>query len=358
MIIMSVVVPTHGRVALFKHTMASLYAQTAKGFFEVIVTDDSSQSHEQDEIRHIVEDYRAKGFDARYIFTKPNLYQAANTNQGFMTTSGKYIRILHSDDLLAPECIETEIKVFENNPSVDCFYHDPLLFENDIEFSKSQITDFTAGWEKFRQVRNVDILDEWLRGPIFTGTVLPSCMVFKKTLLNRIGGMKESYRFLCDWQLFYDFLIDANRHGKAMINISKGHVGWRVHSDSVTGTLFVTHYLEHLDFIKNISIAYKQMRIASRMQIRYYNQSAAQYRTKRLAVDFKNQSSESKARNRTSYYKLRLTDRYLLVHRALNVILFPFKVLSQILHFNVLLFCNPGELRSILERALYEVWKP
>ena len=108
MIKMSIVVPVHGRISLFIDTMNSLEKQTSKDF-EIIVTDDSSDENERNEVKKIVNEFKRDDIPVNYMFTEPNLGQSKNTNQGLKEAKGKYIRILHSDDLIRKDCIEKGI---------------------------------------------------------------------------------------------------------------------------------------------------------------------------------------------------------------------------------------------------------
>ena len=90
---MSVVIPTHGRVDLFKDTLHSLYLQTCKDF-EVIISDDSPVEEDREKIKNIIASYQKEGMIIKYIFTKVNLLQAPNTNQGLNIAKGLYIILI------------------------------------------------------------------------------------------------------------------------------------------------------------------------------------------------------------------------------------------------------------------------
>jgi glycosyltransferase involved in cell wall biosynthesis len=269
---MSVIIPTHGRVTLFKQTLQCLAAQTSSEF-EIIITDDSSEEKDRNNIKAAIKQFKKKNIPVRYIFTRSNLLQALNTNQGLKEARGKYLRILHSDDLLAPQCIAKEISVFEANPDIDFFYHHAIQFSNDIKFSSAE-----------QSVTKIDPRI-WLNRYIFTRTVLPTCLAFRRELYKRVGGMDEKYKFLCDWQLFLDFLLDAYKNNKQTLHIEKCYVGWRVHQDSITSSLGLTHFTEHEDFIKKLKLTYQKNNILSPQQLQQNIKIAEAYRYKRILED-------------------------------------------------------------------------
>jgi glycosyltransferase involved in cell wall biosynthesis len=273
MIEMSVVIPTHGRVDLFKETLQCLRNQTLQGF-EIIVTDDSPDANDRELIKASMDKFKKRGVKTKYIFTKPNLLQAKNTNQGLAAASGKYMRILHSDDLLSPRCLSEEVGIFERNPDIDFFYHKPIQFQTNIAFS-----------DKSAETNKVDVRI-WLNKYIFVMTALPSCIVFRNDLYKRVGGMNEKYKFLCDWQLFFEFLLDSYKNGKQTMNIDRGYVGWRMHTNSVSGTMALAHFYEHTDFIKKLKSIYRSEWLLPAKQLKQNLIAAENYRYERILKDY------------------------------------------------------------------------
>lgn len=275
-IAMSIIIPTHGRVELFKETLDSLSKQTSRDF-EVIVTDDSSEETERLAIKDIVNNWQKKNKDIsiKYIFTKPNLLQAKNTNQGLKEAKGKYMRILHSDDLLAPECIEYEINAFNEFP--DCYFlnHSAKAFNSDIHFN----TDCTFS--------TFSIYNCWLKSQIFTGCILPTSMAFRREVYLSIGGMNEQYKFLCDWDFFFRIILNEYLNGRDnAIYISGALVGWRNHENSITETMALTHFTEHENFIKHIVPIYKKYKLISKKELSEVQKLAEQYRYRRILSDY------------------------------------------------------------------------
>lgn len=272
---MSVIVPTHGRVDLFKETIKSLLEQTSKEF-EVIVTDDSSLESERKEIKTIVEEAISNGLNARYIFTKPNLRQAKNTNQGFANSKGKYLRILHSDDVISNKCIEREIEAFENNPDIYLLNHSAIAFEDTINFK-----------DDYSDIGEFDIYNCWLQRSIFTGCLLPSVVAIKREVYEQIGGMREDFDFLCDWDwCFRIFLNEYKQNHKSAMYLTGENVGWRNHENSTTSTMALKHFNEHITLIKEMKILYEKYNLLSSKDLKACLNNAEEYRYKRVISDY------------------------------------------------------------------------
>ena len=273
MVKISVVVPTHGRIDLFKETLNSLIKRTSRDF-EVIITDDSNKTDEQNEIKTLVKQAKKENLNIKYIFTKANLGQAKNTNQGLENTNGEYIRILHSDDLLAPNCIEKELEVIKEHPNIDFFNHQHIEFQNTVDFNSN--VSFVE----------TEIYNTWLTLRIFEATTIPSTLIFKRKLYEKLGGLNDNLDFLCDWEFYFKLLLDAYKRGKTTGIISKGLVGWRMHENSTSGSMALIHFKEHKKFIRKINKIYKKLHILDKEQLNRALKAAKDYRYKRLLQDY------------------------------------------------------------------------
>lgn len=229
---MSVIVPIHGRVNLFRETIQSLEMQSYDNF-EVIFTDDTQNKNEREEIKGLISNF-TKPY--RYIFTAPNLGQVGNTNQGLKEASGRYMRILHSDDLLHPETIAFEVAIFNKFQDESDF-----IFHRHVNFNDSKKIEF-----------DIDDIEYTLRNPktlllqmLPYDTAIPSAMVIKNEFLrNNQLQMNNQYYYLCDAEFFYQILMASHENRRKILEISSGYVYWRVHSDSVSGRGMIIHYNE------------------------------------------------------------------------------------------------------------------
>ena len=318
---MSVIVPTHGRVDLFKETLASLIKQTSKEF-EVIVTDDSDKLEDQNAIKRLIDAAISESHDLRikYIFTKSNLLQAKNTNQGLENATGKYLRILHSDDLIAPECIEKEIEAFETHPECYFLNHSAVKFTTTPEFYSNC------------EVKKFNIFNCWISGAIFTGCLLPTTLAFRKEVYNSIGGMKEDYKFLCDWEFFSRLILNEYFSGRNEAMYITGQlVGWRQHENSITSTMALTHFEEHKDFIENLAAKYKSYKILSQKDLKNAINAAVDYRYNRLLNDYKKYGNfvlpklPIKFLKRSKYEKM--TKQFYKLKKHLAIFFKPFKTI-------------------------------
>jgi GT2 family glycosyltransferase len=282
----SVVVPTCGRVALFRETLACLAKQTHPRI-ELLVPDDSPQAEDREQIRRAVEGFQATtGHVAKYIFSGARLYQAANTNQGLAAATGSLVRILHSDDLLRPDALAQEAAIFTRFAHVDLIFQDCIPFDGEIAWDAEPRTTLVQPALQIRTEAS-------------HSTALPSGIAFRRELVARTGFMDEQYRFLCDWDFFCRLLLDQTREQKLVCRLSPGLFGWRRHANSVTSTLWQLHYEEHERFIRTFveRPELAELGILSADEKAHFVKRAVKYRMKRLSEDFHSLSGAQQRRS-------------------------------------------------------------
>lgn len=109
----SVVIPTYNRGDLIHETLDSVKAQTLPDW-ECIVVDDGST----DETEAVVKKYTEKDNRFRYIRRPDNRIKGGNScrNIGLEVAQGEYIQFLDSDDLLASNKFEEQVRALSNYP--------------------------------------------------------------------------------------------------------------------------------------------------------------------------------------------------------------------------------------------------
>jgi glycosyltransferase involved in cell wall biosynthesis len=275
LIIFSVVVPTHGRVDLLTKTLESLEAQTM-GNFEVVVTDDSPREADRAAIVAAVDNYANRtGRPASYHFTTPQLGQARNTNQGLRVVRGQFVRILHSDDLLAPGALACETRLLQDSRlNIEVLIHKVETFVSCPRHDGTAQPSLVQPKCYFRSVMH-------------SSTPVPSGLAFTKEALDAVGLMREDLDFLCDWEFVARLVLREHSAYRFLLEISPGLVGWRIHLNSTTGRLWHRHFLEHELYIDEYCTrgrADDELFPTAQSQYRF-RRAAVRYRYRRLKQD-------------------------------------------------------------------------
>jgi len=109
----SVILPCYNCEKFIKDSISSILNQTFSDF-ELIVIDDNSTDGTLAEISRF-SDKRIK------VITKSeNLGLVDSLNLGISSSQGKYILIMHGDDISMPERLQVQWDVMESNPNVVC----------------------------------------------------------------------------------------------------------------------------------------------------------------------------------------------------------------------------------------------
>jgi glycosyltransferase involved in cell wall biosynthesis len=112
--LITIAVPAYNRPDMLAETLASIAAQTARVPLEVIVCDDGRMPR----TRAVFERFRGEGY--RYHANPVTLGAVANWNQCLRLARGKFVMVLHEDDILYPWYLETVLPHLEDAPAAVC----------------------------------------------------------------------------------------------------------------------------------------------------------------------------------------------------------------------------------------------
>lgn len=182
--VVSIVIPVYNRERFVEDSVQSALHQT-HGNVEVIIVDDGST----DRSLEICEEQFAAMEQIRILRHDKNLGQAASVNDGIHAATGKYLMILHSDDVLLPDAVEQLYEVAERT-GADVVHTCvgvrargtamPLLSEeNDLQAVK--IDKEIVAEETEMSATPEDRMKEWLERRTFVDSVYN---LFRRELLT------------------------------------------------------------------------------------------------------------------------------------------------------------------------------
>lgn len=108
--LVSVCIPTYRGAAFIAATIESVLAQSYPDF-ELLIVDDNSP----DTTRQVVAAFDDRRI--RYLRNDNNLGPEGNWNRCLELAQGAYFKLLPHDDLLAPDCLETQVGILEQDSS-------------------------------------------------------------------------------------------------------------------------------------------------------------------------------------------------------------------------------------------------
>ena len=111
--LVSIVMPAYKGLYLYE-ALESIQRQTYRPL-ELVICDDART----DEVETIVEAFRAEAdFPIHYQRNATRLWETRSAARGIALASGSYIKFLHDDDVLHPDCIASLLAVMEADPSI------------------------------------------------------------------------------------------------------------------------------------------------------------------------------------------------------------------------------------------------
>jgi glycosyltransferase involved in cell wall biosynthesis len=189
----SIIIPTYNRKDLLKErALKSLLNQTYKDF-EVIVINDGG-----DDVSDVIEEYKDKGLDIKYISYKENKGPSYARNRGIEIAQGEWIGFLDDDD----EYLNNTLEIFNS-----------ALFnkENKIKSVTGQsIKKINNKILILPPYKNLKIDKKSILQWIVKWWITPGNWVVKKDFLNKLEGFDEKIYIGEDIELGLRILFNIN----------------------------------------------------------------------------------------------------------------------------------------------------
>lgn len=214
--LVSITIPTYNHAHFLRQALQSALEQTYPAL-EIVVLDDGST----DETPSVVQEF-ARRFPQVRGFRQENRGVSTARNEAIQRSSGAYICMLESDDIMEKEKVAKQMEIFLANPEVDVVYTAVSIIDNGGAFIGEMHSEDVPR-ENFLPLL-------FFRNPLFT----PSCMMAKREC-HLAFPYNTSFRQVDDFELtvrlahhFYFKYLDLpltryRRHAKNISNDLKLH---------------------------------------------------------------------------------------------------------------------------------------
>lgn len=208
--VVSICIPTHNGASWLEASLRSALAQTYQ-HLEILIVDDAST----DDTVKVAKSFHDPRI--RVELNSSNLGLVRNWNRCLTLSKGALIKFLFQDDLLYPTCVEKMQQLFDKYPHIGLVFspRDVLLDNPADPKSVAWKDQFGSLHTRFTALHEVnhgkELFDQWFAHR-FAGNWVgePSCVMLRKTCVDRIGMFNTRMRQLADLEMwarlayFYD----------------------------------------------------------------------------------------------------------------------------------------------------------
>jgi glycosyltransferase involved in cell wall biosynthesis len=183
----SVVLTTYNRAAVLSRTIASVLGQTFTDF-ELIIADDASP----DDTQQVCQQWVLSDSRIRYHRRPENVGMPQNLNLGVLASTGRYVAILHDDDVYCPNLL-SEWKTCLDEYSGAAFVFNAYRALNEQGETRAICREPLARCSLGSVLLENIFFTRWrFDSPVF-GTVM-----IRRSAFDRVGPFDERYGFWAD----------------------------------------------------------------------------------------------------------------------------------------------------------------
>jgi len=192
----TVLLPTHNRADVVGLAIQSVLAQTERDFELLVVGDGCTDRTAQ--VVKAFDDPRIRWFD----LPKAPAFGYANRNVALREATGELVAYMAHDDLMLPDHLELMGERF-TDPSIEWAYSRPLWVSDD-----GVMVPFAI------DLRQPDQLEFFLSRH---NSIPASCVVYRRSLHERVGFWPEDVPDAADWQMWRLMIASGKGHNLAYV---------------------------------------------------------------------------------------------------------------------------------------------
>ena len=146
----TIFIPTYLRAGSLKHTLEGAVRQSSFYSFEILVLDNNPERDDETEI--LMRQYNM--FPIRYYKNEENLGMVGNWNRGYELARGKWVTMIHDDDLLHTEYLSIISHILSSFKSFDGLFCTNIRFHEIVpsvkipaEIHAKRMTPYNVVWK-------------------------------------------------------------------------------------------------------------------------------------------------------------------------------------------------------------------
>lgn len=172
---LSIVIVNTNNCKLLKECLGSIYKNTRKASFEIIVVDNASRDGSQEMVRTAFP-------EVRLIENPQNMGFIKATNQGLRVYKGRYACLLNDDTIVKDKAFDLMVEFMDKRPAAGAC--SPKLFNTDGTYQRQGGLFQKKFW-----------LEET---PVEIDFAIGACLMVRREIIDKVGLMDENLFFYND----------------------------------------------------------------------------------------------------------------------------------------------------------------
>ncbi len=197
--LVSICIPVYNGELFINKTIESVLAQSYQNI-ELVILDNAST----DKTEEIVSIY--KNNLIRYIRNPENIGLMANWNKALKEAKGEYIKLLPADDIIHKNCVEEQVKVFQEfqdqNLVIVCCSRNIIDVDGRILTSRR----FSGAKGVISGLKSIKRIVRSGTNPLGE----PGAILFKKEIITKSGQFVDDFPYVIDLNLWVKMLAYGN----------------------------------------------------------------------------------------------------------------------------------------------------
>ncbi|WP_242041431.1 glycosyltransferase [Leptolyngbya sp. FACHB-261] len=202
--------------SFLKEAIESVLSQIYQHWELCIADDASTESH----VGQILSEYSSKDSRIKVVFREENGHISLSSNSALEIATGEFVALLDHDDLLTPDALYEVAYLLNRHPDADMIYSD-----------EDQINER-------EQLKSPFFKPDWCPDSFLSRMYTCHFSVYRKVLIEQIGGFREGYEGSQD----YDLALRFTEQTKKIFHIPRILYHWRIHPNSTAYSLACKSY--------------------------------------------------------------------------------------------------------------------
>jgi glycosyltransferase involved in cell wall biosynthesis len=209
-------IPTYNPSEFLLETLDSVVQQIEDpADFQIAIVDDSPQDNAT---KKLLEKFAEYSID--YCKNEKNLGLAGNWNRCIELSRGRWIHILHQDDLIYPGFYAAMCRAALAGEEIG------------MAFCRNEFKESGGSYLAELEMESEGILENWLERLAVEQRIQFPSVVVRKDVYERVGGFSEEFSYALDWEMWARIAKDYS-----VWYVPQALSCYRVHADNETARL-------------------------------------------------------------------------------------------------------------------------